>query len=81
MESKLGAIQETMMIPLAIKANETLRPNARINDEKAVEIIRQLNVHTDKYDKFMSHEGVVARTIMFDRALNGYLKKIQMRCA
>ena len=30
MELELGDVQTTALIPLAIKANETLRPNARI---------------------------------------------------
>ena len=75
MELQLGDIQTTAIIPLAIKANETLRPNARIKDQKAVEIIRALNIDTKPYDKFLSHEGVVARTIMLDRQLKGILKK------
>lgn len=75
MEAKLEAVQETMMIPLAIKASETLRSKPRIRDERAVEIVRQLKTDINKYDKFMSHEGVVARTIMFDHAITGYLKK------
>ena len=37
MELKLGDIQTTALIPLAVKANETLRKNARIKDRKAVE--------------------------------------------
>lgn len=42
MELKLGDIQTTALIPLAVKANETLRKKARIKDQKAVEtIIRQ----------------------------------------
>lgn len=75
MSIKLGEVQETMLIPLAIKANETLRKNPRIKDEKAVEIIKKINIDTEKYDKFMSHEGVVARTIMFDRTLKEYIKQ------
>lgn len=71
----LKGVQETMLIPLAIKASETKRPHARIHDFKAVEIIEKLNLDTSKYDKFMSHEGVVARTILFDEATKGYLKK------
>lgn len=69
----LNGVQETMLIPLAIKANETARVNARLRDEKAVQIIRALGIDTSKYDKFMSHEGVVARTIMFDKELKRYL--------
>lgn len=75
MKVKLGTVQETMLIPLVIKASETQRPKARIRDKKAVEILEQLELDTDKYDKFMSHEGVVARTIMFDRALKSYLQQ------
>ncbi|MCR5175991.1 MAG: class I SAM-dependent methyltransferase [Anaerovibrio sp.] len=65
----LGDVQTTALIPLVVKANETLRPNARIHDPKAVEIVNALHIDTKRYDKFMSHEGVVARTIMLDRQL------------
>jgi O-methyltransferase involved in polyketide biosynthesis len=75
MELILGDVQTTALIPLAVKANETMRKNARIKDRKAVEIIRTLNIDTSKYDKFMSHEGVIARTIMLDRQLKGIIKK------
>ena len=74
MELKLGDVQTTALIPLAVKANETLRENARIKDNMAVRIIRALNIDTAQYDKFMSHEGVVARTIMLDRQLKGIIQ-------
>lgn len=69
MELKFGDIQETALIPLAIKASETARPNARIKDQKAKEIIDALGVDVTKFDPFLSHEGVVARTIMFREEL------------
>lgn len=75
MDLKFGDIQETALIPLAIKASETARPDARIKDEKASEIISALGVDVSKYDPFMSHEGVVARTIMFRDVLIKLLKK------
>ena len=75
MELKFGDIQETALIPLAIKASETSRPNARIKDLKAKEIIDTFGVDVSRYDPFMSHEGVVARTIMFRRELQDLLKK------
>lgn len=75
MELQLGDVQTTALIPLAIKANETRRANARIKDEKAVEIIDALGIDTTPYDKFMSHEGVIARTIMLDRQLAGLLQQ------
>ncbi len=43
MDLKFGDIQETALIPLAIKASETARPNARIKDIKAKEIIDPQN--------------------------------------
>ena len=64
MNLQFGDVQETALIPLAIKASETERPNARIKDEKAKEIIEALGVDVSKYDPFLSHEGVVARTIL-----------------
>ena len=75
MDLQLGDVQETALIPLAIRANETKRKNARIHDEKAVQIIKALTIDTKDIDKFFSHEGVVARTIMFDRALKSYLQQ------
>ncbi len=75
MELQLGDVQTTALIPLAIKANETLRDNPRIRDTKAVEIIRHLHIDTKQYDKFLSHEGVVARTIMLDRQLKKIIQE------
>ena len=46
MELKLGDVEETALIPLAVRANETKRKNARIRDEKAVDIIEMLGIDT-----------------------------------
>ncbi|MCR5763895.1 MAG: class I SAM-dependent methyltransferase [Treponema sp.] len=75
MDLKLGDVQTTALIPLSIKANESLRKNARIHDDIAVEIIKTLGIDTAPYDKFMSHEGVIARTIMLDRLVKQILEK------
>ena len=69
---ELNRVEETLLIPLVIKANETLRKKPRITDNKAVEILKELNIDRislSKFDKFISHEGVVARTIMLDAAV------------
>ncbi len=76
MELVLGDVQTTALIPLAIKANETLRQNARVKDPKAVEIIKALAIDTAQYDKFMSHEGVIARTVMLDRQLKRLIEQM-----
>ena len=75
MDITFGDIQETALVTLAIRASETARPNPRIRDEKAAEIIRTLGVDVSKYDPFLSHEGVVARTIMFADALRALIEK------
>ena len=69
MDLKFGDVQETALITLAIRASEPSRPDARISDPMAKEIIDTLGVDVSKYDPFMSHEGVVARTIMYRDAL------------
>ena len=75
MDLQFGDIQETALVTLAIRASETARPHPRIVDEKAKEIIDTLGVDVSKYDPFLSHEGVVARTIMFADALRGLIAR------
>ncbi|MBR2803629.1 MAG: class I SAM-dependent methyltransferase, partial [Eggerthellaceae bacterium] len=71
---QFGDIQETALVTLAIRASETARSNPRIRDEKAAKIISSLGVDVSKYDPFLSHEGVVARTIMFADALRALIE-------
>ncbi|MEE0028053.1 MAG: class I SAM-dependent methyltransferase [Atopobiaceae bacterium] len=75
MDIQFGDIQETALVTLAIRASETARPNPRIRDDKAAEIINALGVDVSKYDPFLSHEGVVARTIMFADALRVLIER------
>ena len=75
MDLQFGDIQETALITLAIRASETTRPNARIKDQKAKEIIDTLGVDVSRFDPFMSHEGVVARTIMYREELKKLVRK------
>ncbi len=75
MNLEFGDIQETALVTLAIRASETSRPNARIKDPMAKEIIDTLKVDVSKYDPFLSHEGVVARTIMFREKLKEILRQ------
>ena len=71
----LGDVQTTALIPVAIKASESLRKNARIHDDVAVEMIKTLGIDTKPFDKFMSHEGVVARTVMLDKMVRQYIEE------
>ncbi len=75
MTLQLGDVETTALIPVAIKANETLRKNSRVRDEIAVEIVKALGIDTKPFDKFMSHEGVIARTVMLDRMVKDFIAK------
>ena len=72
---QLGDVEETALIPLCIKASESRRRAPRISDPKAVEIVSTLAIDTDKYDKYFSHEGVVARTVLIDETAGHLLEK------
>lgn len=56
MELKLGDVQETMLIPLAVRAMETMQSKPRITDKKAVGIIEALGINTNQYKKFFTYE-------------------------
>lgn len=69
MNIDLGNVETTALIPLSNRASETKRENPRVRDQKAVEIIETLGVDTKNYDKLVTHECVIARTIMFDEEM------------
>ena len=75
MTISLGDVETTALIPVAIKASESLRKNPRVRDEVAVEMIKKLGIDTKPFDKFMSHEGVIARTVMLDRMVKDFIAK------
>ena len=75
MTISLGDVETTALIPVAIKASESLRKNPRVRDEVAVEMIKNLGIDTAPFDKFMSHEGVIARTVMLDRMVKDFISK------
>ena len=73
MKLQLGDVEVTALIPLAVRATETKRKNAVIRDYKAVKIIDELQFDTKNFDKLITHECVVARTILFDETLKNYI--------
>lgn len=73
MDISLGDVQTTALIPVAIKASETLRKKPRVRDDVAVKMIEALGIDPAPYDKFLSHEGVIARTVMLDRMIKYFV--------
>ena len=75
---KLGDVETTALIPVAIKANESLRPNARIYDEVAVKMVQTLNIDTNKFDKFLSHKALLPAPLCLTGWLRNMCQTIQM---
>lgn len=74
MEFNANNIEEAVLVTLIATARETKRPKPRIEDEKAVQIVDALGLENDrKHDRFLAHESVVARTVMFDNAVKSLL--------
>lgn len=73
MKITLEGVQETLLIPLAARAFETKAENHRIYDQRAVEIMEQIDYNFEKYRNKMSQEGVIARTIILDREVQKLL--------
>ena len=69
-------VPETMVQTLYARAKETRKKNAKINDEIAEELVKNLDYDFSKADKDKAmNYGVIARTIVLDRMVEQYLEK------
>lgn len=72
---KLSGVPETMLQTVYARAKES-RTRGAIHDAKAEEIIRRLDYDFSLADKDAAmHSGVIARTIVLDRLVKGWLAK------
>ena len=73
----LTGVPETLFIPLRIRAAETLRSDAIINDPDAVEILKIVNFAPSERDKIPkgSQIGTAIRTMLFDKLADTFLKE------
>ena len=73
---KQGTVEETLFIPLNVKANETKREKNVINDPKAVEIIDSIDLDLSKFDGGnITNVGIIARTEVMDQVAKNYIQK------
>ncbi len=74
---QLGAVPETLLIPLRARSNETKLENGIINDPKSVEIVQKIEFNTkEKGDvSIASQKGVAIRTEILDELTQKFLKK------
>lgn len=73
--SELKGIPESMLIPLAVKARETLSDMPIINDPLYVKIIKEIdNPVLDTYVDWLSQLGISIRTEILDEIVINFIK-------
>ncbi|MBR1779837.1 MAG: class I SAM-dependent methyltransferase [Oscillospiraceae bacterium] len=74
-QNQLGGVAETMLQTLYARAKESRKPDHKIYDAKAVEIVGQMEYDFSLADKDLAmSSGVVARTIVLDRMVSGWIQ-------
>jgi O-methyltransferase involved in polyketide biosynthesis len=72
-EARLGAVQETLFIPLAARAREAGKKRPILRDPKAAEIVASVDFDTDKYGRDWGGVLNVLRTAIFDHWVGEFL--------
>jgi O-methyltransferase involved in polyketide biosynthesis len=72
---ELGAVQQTLFIPLAARARETRRRRPLLRDLKAAEIFASVDFDARKYGRGLGGRVTVLRTAIFDCWVSGFLAR------
>ena len=72
---ELGAVQQTLFIPLADRARETRRKRPVVLDPKAAEILAAVDFDTEKYGRGWGGGVTVLRTAIFDCLVADFLSE------
>lgn len=70
---ELGPVQETLLIPLLGRAEQTRRRGGLLHDPKAVEIVERLDYDFTKWKGIRSLMGASIRAHMFDEEVTTFL--------
>ncbi|MEU6352932.1 class I SAM-dependent methyltransferase [Streptomyces sp. NPDC047072] len=70
---RLGAVQETLFIPLAERARESVRRRPLLRDPKAVKMIARIDYAVDKYGPSAGSRTTVLRTAIVDTWVRAFL--------
>ena len=70
---RLGAVQQTLFIPLAARAAETQRKHPVLRDPKAVEMVRSIDYEAAKYGRGAGGFATVLRTAFIDFWVRSFL--------
>ena len=72
-KAELGAVQETLFIPLTARARETRRSRPVLRDPKAAEILASVDFDAKKYGRNWGGLVTVLRTVIFDCWVSDFL--------
>ena len=72
---ELGAVQQTLFIPLAARAREARRKRPVVRDPKAAEILASVDFDTEKYGRDWGGGVTVLRTAIFDCLVSDFLNE------
>ena len=72
-QARLGAVQETLFIPLAARARETQRKRPVLRDPRAVEMVGSIDYDAAKYGPGAGGFVTVLRTAIIDFWVRGFL--------
>ncbi len=70
---RLGAVQQTLFIPLAARAHQTQRRHPLLRDPKAVEMVQSIDYDAVKYGRGVGGWVTVLRTAIIDFWVRGFL--------
>ncbi len=71
--AQLGAVQQTLFIPLAARAQETRRKRAVLRDPKAAELIASIDFDAARYERGFGGWLMVLRTAVYDHWVRQFL--------
>ena len=71
-----GSVEESLFIPLIVKANETTRKDSLFTDTKAKEIIENINQDFSRFEGGnITYHGILVRTTVIDNITTNFLKR------
>ncbi len=72
-QAQLGAVQETLFIPLAARARETVKKRPILRDPRAVELVESIDFDAAKYGRGAGGLITILRTAIFDHWVSAFL--------
>ncbi|OLT09214.1 hypothetical protein BJF78_31265 [Pseudonocardia sp. CNS-139] len=72
---ELGAVQETLLIPLYARALESVRPHPMLVDDAAVDLVRSIDYDFARFGRGPSIVGCVLRSTIFDEWVRAFLRR------